>query len=259
MSVSRIHPTAVIEDGARLAPDVEIGAYAYIGGEVRLGPGCRVHHHATVEGNTEMGPANEVFPYAYVGGRTQDKKWTGDAAPVIIGARNIFREFCTVHPATFEPACTRIGSDNLFCAYSHIGHECIIGDGCVFSNNATLGGHVRVGNQVIIGGLTPVHQFCHLGNGAMIGGGGKVLQDILPHAMAEGSPATHRSINKIGMQRNGFSEDEIQVAMRIHKLVFRSGLNKSQALEALENGRLGSHPLIDEAVEFLHSSSRGLA
>ena len=126
MEKTLIHPTAIIENGAELAADVEVGAYAYIGPMVRLGPGCRIQHHATVEGNTSMGSANEVFPYALVGGRTQDKKWTGDEAPVIIGDNNIFREFCTVHPATFADKSTRIGSGNLFCAYSHIGQQTLL-------------------------------------------------------------------------------------------------------------------------------------
>jgi UDP-N-acetylglucosamine acyltransferase len=259
MGAQLIHPTAIIEDGAELAPDVEVGAYAYIGPMVKLGAGCRVHHHATVEGNTSMGESNEVFPYALVGGRTHDKKWTGDEAPIHIGDRNIFREFTTVHPATFADKCTRVGSDNLFCAYSHIGHECTVGSHCVFSNNGTLGGHVVVGDAVILGGLSAVHQFCKIGSGVMIGGCCKVLQDIMPHMLAEGYPATHRTVNKVGMQRRGYSEEDIQLAVRIYKLVFRRKLNRAQALEALEGGELGTHKLVDEAISFIKQSERGLA
>jgi UDP-N-acetylglucosamine acyltransferase len=259
MSENLIHPTAIIEDGAELAAGVEVGAYAYVGPLVKLAEGCRLHHHATVEGNTSMGSGNEVFPYAFIGGRTQDKKWTGDEAPVIIGSDNIFREFCSVHPSTFADKSTRIGSHNLFCAYSHIGHESTVGDHCVFSNNATLGGHVRVGDHVVIGGLTPVHQFCSIGSGAMVGGGGKVLQDVMPNMLVEGSPATHRTINKVGMKRRGYSEDDLQLMMRIFKLVFRRGLNRQQALEALLGGELGVAPLVDEAVGFIKASERGLA
>ena len=214
MPEPRIHPTAIIEEGAVIGPEVSVGAYAYIGPLVKLAAGCRVHHHATIEGSTRMGQRNEVFPYALIGGRTQDKKWTGDEAPVLIGEDNIFREFCTVHPATFADKSTQIGSRNLFCAYSHIGHECTVGSDCVFSNNATLGGHVHVGDHVIIGGLTAVHQFCKVGPGVMIGGCCKVLQDVMPRALAEGYPATHRGINKVGMQRGGFSEEDIQIASR---------------------------------------------
>lgn len=256
---TRIHPTAIIEDGAQLDASVEIGAFAYIGPRVVLGPNCRVHHHATVEGNTLMGGDNEVFPYAYIGGRTQDKKWTGDEGPIRIGDRNIFREFTTVHPATFASEFTRIGSDNLFCSYSHVGHESHVGDRVVFSNNATLGGHVEVGDRVVIGGLTAVHQFCKIGAGAMIGGCCKVVQDVLPNMLAEGYPATHRTVNKVGMQRNGFSEEQIQLVRRIYKLFFRGKLNHRQTLEKLRSGELGSDPLIDEVVAFVESSQRGLA
>ena len=254
-----IHPAAIIEEGAALGPGVEVGAFAYIGSQVRLGEGCRIHHHATVEGNTLMGAGNEVFPYALIGGRTQDKKWRGDEAPIVIGEENIFREYATVHSATFADKTTLIGSRNLFCAYSHIGHECTVGDDCVFSNNATLGGHVRVGNGVVIGGLTAVHQFCTIGNGAIVGGCCKVLQDVLPNAMAEGYPARHRAINKVGLKRRGYSEEEIQLASRIHKLVFRRGLNRTQALAALEAGELGDDPMVAEVIAFIRSSGRGLA
>ena len=194
-----------------------------------------------------------------LGGRTQDKKWTGDDGPVRIGDNNIFREFATVHTATFKDKLTKIGSGNLFCAYSHIGHECTVGDACIFSNNATLGGHVHVGDHVVIGGLTAVHQFCQVGSGAMIGGCCKLLQDVMPHMLAEGYPATHRTVNKIGMQRRGYSEEDILLMTRIYKLVFRKGHNRQQALELLQAGELGEDPLIAEAMAFMTGSERGLA
>ena len=259
MTHTPIHPTAIIEPGAELATDVEVGAHAYIGSMVKLGPGCRIHHHATIEGNTTLGSGNEVFPYSLIGGRTQDKKWTGDNAPILIGDNNIFREFTTVHTATFQKDCTRIGSHNLFCSYSHVGHECSVGSHCILSNNATLGGHVQVGDHVVIGGLTAVHQFCKVGSGAMIGGCCKLLQDVMPRMLAEGYPATHRTINKVGLQRTGYSEDEIQLMARVYKLVFRRGHNRTQALEALESGQLGRHALIEEAIAFIRASDRGLA
>lgn len=254
-----IHPTAIIESGAHLAPDVTVGAYAYVGSGVTIGAGSRLHHHATVEGNTTVGIRNEIFPYALIGGRTQDKKWNGDEAPVLIGDDNIFREFVTVHTATFADKNTSIGSRNLFCCYAHIGHECTVGSDCVFSNNATLGGHVVVRDHVVIGGLTAVHQFCRIGSGAMVGGCCKLLQDVMPHALAEGYPATHRTINKVGMRRRGYSEDEVQLAARIHKLVIRKGLNRVQAIAALESGELGHEALVQETLAFLQGSERGLA
>ncbi len=255
----QIHPSAVVEDGAELGPGVIIGAMAFIGANVRLGARTHVHHHGTVDGATVLGVDNEVFPYAFVGGRTQDKKWKGAVAPVVVGDRNIFREFCTIHGATFADRCTRIGSDNLFCAYSHVGHECTVGNDCVFSNNATLGGHCLVGDRVVIGGLAAAHQFTRIGDGVMIGGCSRLVQDALPYMIVEGNSATHRTFNKVGMQRAGFSEEEMLLAKRIYKLIFRSKLNRGQALERLKSGELGDHSLIDQIIAFIESSERGLA
>jgi UDP-N-acetylglucosamine acyltransferase len=255
----RIHPTAIIEDGAQIGADCEIGAYAYIGPQVRLGNGCRVHHHAAIEGVTHLGDHNEVFPHALLGARSQDKKWNGEHSTTRIGDHNIFREFTTLHPATFASASTIVGCHNLFCAYSHIGHESHIGSHVVFSNNATLGGHVSIGDRVVIGGLTAVHQFCTIGSGAMLGGCCKVVQDVMPWMLADGFPATHRTINKVGMQRAGFNADEIQVAARIYRLFFRRGLNHSQALQLLKDGELGNSPLVRDTIAFVETASRGLA
>lgn len=255
----QIHPSAVVEEGAVLGSGVVVGPLAYVGPKVRLGTGTRLHHHASVDGNTAMGADNEVFPYALVGGRTQDKKWTGDDAPVVIGDRNIFRECCSIHGATFDAGETRIGSDNLFCAYSHVGHECRLGDHCVLSNNATLGGHCVVGDRVVIGGLSAVHQFTRIGSMAMIAGMARVLQDVLPGMIVEGDPASHRTFNKVGLQRVGYGDEDLLVAKRLYKLFFRSKLNHGQAREALEAGQLGAHPFLDEVLAFLATSTRGLA
>ncbi|MCD8482328.1 MAG: acyl-ACP--UDP-N-acetylglucosamine O-acyltransferase [Verrucomicrobia bacterium] len=256
MSV-KVHPTAVVENGAILAEGVEIGAFAYIGPNVVLGSGCKVHHHASVEGLTTLGKNNEIFPYAYLGGRTQDKKWRGDQAPIVIGDCNIFREYSTVHPPTFLGKETRIGDGGLFCSYSHIGHECIVGNDVVFSNNATLAGHVWIGDRVVIGGLTAVHQFCRIGTGAILGGCSKVVQDVLPYMMADGHPSETRGINKVGMERAGFTPERIQIAKRIYKLIFRSGLLRSQAVQQLRSGDVGSDPMVTEVVEFISMSDRG--
>jgi UDP-N-acetylglucosamine acyltransferase len=259
MATPEIHPTAIVENGAELADDVVIGPLAYVGPLVRLGAGTRLHHHATVEGNTSLGSGNEVFPYALVGGRTQDKKWAGDEAPVVIGDNNIFREHMTVHTATFDAGETRIGSGNLFCAYSHIGHESHVGDDCVFSNNATLGGHCVIGDRVVIGGLSAVHQFVHVGTMSMIAGMARVVQDVMPGMIVEGTPATHRTFNKVGLQRAGYTEEDLIIAKRLYKHFFRSKLNHGQAEEVLRAGELGEHPLYALVLSFLDSSTRGLA
>ena len=259
MAAPQIHPTALVEEGARLDEDVVIGALAYVGPRVHLGAGTRLHHHATVEGNTTMGVGNEVFPYSLVGGRTQDKKWQGDEAPVRIGDHNIFREHSTVHTATFNEGETRIGSGNLFCAYSHIGHESLVGNDCVFSNNATLGGHCVIGDRVVIGGLSAVHQFVHVGTMAMIAGMARVVQDVMPGMIVEGTPATHRAFNKVGLQRAGYSEEDLIVVKRLYKHFFRSKLNHGQAHRALLEGALGEHRFHELIKAFLEKSSRGLA
>lgn len=258
-SPPQIHPTAHVEPGAELAADVIVGPMAFVGARVRLGAGTRLHHHATVDGHTRLGEGNEVFPYAFVGGRTQDKKWAGADAPVVIGDRNIFREFCTVHGATFETECTRIGSDNLFCAYSHVGHECVVGDHCVMSNNATLGGHCVIGDRVVVGGLSAVHQFCHVGSMAMVAGMSRLVQDVLPGMIAEGSNATHRTFNKVGLQRAGFADPDLLVVKRVYKLFFRSKRNHGEAAAALRAGELGEHPFIAQVIKFLETNTRGLA
>lgn len=259
MSTPLIHPTAIVEEGAELGDDVVIGALAYVGPLVCLGPGTCLHHHATVEGNTALGAGNEVFPYALIGGRTQDKKWAGDDAPVKIGDNNIFREHSTVHTATFNSGETRIGSGNLFCAYSHIGHESVVGDECVFSNNATLGGHCVIGDRVVIGGLSAVHQFVHVGTMAMIAGMARVVQDVLPGMIVEGTPATHRTFNKVGLMRAGYTEEDLLAVKRLYKHFFRSKLNHGQAAEALKAGQLAAHRFHALILEFLAKSTRGLA
>jgi len=253
-----IHPSAVIEAGAQLGEGVTVGPFVYIGPQVTVGDGCRIHHHASIEGNTTLGPNNEVFPYAFLGGRTQDKKWNGDNAPIRIGRDNIFREFSTVHPATFMDAATTIGDANLFCAYSHIGHESSVGSHCVFSNNATLGGHVQVGDHVVIGGLTAVHQFCQVGRNAMVGGCMRIVQDILPYMLVGGEPVAHRTINKVGLERTGFSPEQVRLANRIFKHYFRSGLNKGDALQELKAGALGEDPMVLEVIAFAERSERGI-
>lgn len=254
-----IHPSALVEPGADLADGVRIGAFCFIGPHVRLGAGTVVHHHASIEGRTSMGEHCEVFPYAFLGGRTQDKKWKGEETRIRIGDRCTFREFSTIHPATFDEGATEVGSDNLFLAYSHIGHDCRVGSFCVFSNNATLAGHVTVADRVVLGGHSAVHQFARIGRGAMIGGMAGVRQDILPCMIADGYPAEHRYINKVGLQRSGFDEERIQTAARIFKLVFRRNLTRSEAAARLRAGELGEDPLCAEIAAFIETSERGVA
>ena len=254
-----IHPTAVVDKKARLDDRVIIGAYASIGPKVRLGAGSVVHHHATVQGNTRLGRENEIFPYAFVGGKTQDLKYKGGEPGLEIGDHNVFREFCTVHTATEEENSTVIGSHNNLMAYCHIAHNCILGDHIIMSNNATLAGHITLEDHCIIGGLTAIHQFCRIGLYAMLGGCAKVVQDVPPYMICDGNPAKTRAINKVGLERAGYSESEITLIRQAYKTLYREGLNGSQALEKLKQNDSADTPILRRLIDFIENSQRGLA
>ncbi|MGE4551447.1 MAG: acyl-ACP--UDP-N-acetylglucosamine O-acyltransferase, partial [Opitutales bacterium] len=236
-----VHPSAVVERGAELGDDVEVGAFCFVGSEARLGSGCLLRHHSTVEGNVVMGKENEMFPYALIGGKTHDLKYKGGSPGLHIGDRNVFREYATAHPATNEGDSTHIGSDNVFLAYSHVAHDCRIGNHLVISSHSAFGGHVEVGDQVNVGWGVGVHQFCRLGSHCMVAACSKVVQDVPPFVLADGSPAEGRSINKVGMERAGFSSKAIAVARMVFKLFYKQGLNRTQALSELASSPDSAH------------------
>jgi UDP-N-acetylglucosamine acyltransferase len=257
--MTAIHPTAVVEPGAKLASDVEIGAFAYVAGTVTLGTGTRLHHHASVEGNTTLGVRCEVFPYACIGGKTQDLKFKGGAPGLVVGDRNVFREYVTVHCATKDGDTTRIGSDNTLLASTHVAHDCVLGNRIVMSNGAVLAGHVVVEDHVVIGGYGGVHQFCRIGAHAMISAFGKLVQDLPPFFIADGAPAEVRAINRVGLERAGFTAEQFDRVKQIHRLLYREGLNRTQALE-----KLAAHPQVATAefqhvLTFARASERGIA
>lgn len=256
---TRVHPTAHIEEGAELDESVCVGPYAFIGAGVRLGRGTIVHHHATVEGNTSLGEENEIFPYAYVGAQTHDLKYRGGAPGLRIGNRNTFREYVSVHLATSDGEVTEVGDDNVILAYSHIAHDCKVGSHLVMSSHAALGGHVEVGNFVNIGWGVGVHQFCHIGDYAMIGAASKLVQDVPPFMIADGNPASVRTINKVGLERRGIEPESIERIRALYKLFYRSGLNRSQALEALQQSPDAEHWASRAIVGFIRNSTRGFA
>ncbi len=253
-----IHPTAIIEPGAELGADVQIGAYAFVGTGVQLGAGTQLHHHASVEGRTSLGTKCELFPYACIGGKTQDLKYKGGRPGLRIGERNVFREYVTVHAATFDDEFTVIGSDNTILAYSHIAHDCIVGDHCVMSNGTMLAGHVIVEDHVIIGGYGGVHQFCRLGAYSMLSATAKLVQDLPPFFIADGTPAVVRAYNKVGLERNGHTIEQLDRVKQIFRILYRDGLNRTQALE-----KLAAHPDATSAefqrvIAFAAKSTRGL-
>lgn len=256
---AKIHPTAIIEAGAQLGADVEIGAYAFVGDGVTLGAGTRLHHHATVEGNTVLGEKCEVFPYACIGGKTQDLKYKGGNPGVRIGDRNVFREYVSVHAATFDGQFTTVGSDNTILAYSHIAHDCVVGNRVIMSNYAGLAGHVVVEDHVLIGAYGGVHQFCRLGAHAMLSACSKLVHDLPPFFIADGAPATVRTFNKVGLERFGFSAEQIDRVKQIFRTLYRDGLNRTQALEQLIAHEQANSAEFQRVIGFAKSSTRGFA
>lgn len=252
-----IHPTAIIHPGAQIGPDCEIGPYCVIGEHVVLGARCRLHSHVVVDGHTVLGEGNEIFPFASIGLKTQDLKWQGGAPRTEIGDYNTFRESVTVHSATGDGEVTRVGSHNHILAYSHLAHNVTVGNHVIMSNVATLAGHVVVEDYAVVGGLAAVHQFCRIGRMSIIGGCSKVVQDVPPFMLADGNPAETRTVNKVGMERNGVSE-EAQAALRqAYKILFREGLTIKNALARIQ-AELPRLPEVVHLVEFVQTSQRGI-
>ena len=256
---AKIHSTAIIEAGAQLDEGVTVGAYAYIGPHVQIASRTEVMHHATVDGNTTLGNDNEIHPYAYIGGKTHDLKYKGGIHRLEIGNHNVFREYATVHCATAEDLLTEMGDHNVILAYSHIAHECKVGNHLVMSSHAALGGHVEVGHHVNVGWGVGIHQFCRLGDHCMAAATATVLQDIPPFFTASGNPAEVRGINKVGLQRAGFSEAAISGVRKAYKQLYKKGLNRSQAIESIVKSELSQIDEVQELVAFIKASERGIA
>ena len=254
---ARIHPTAVIDPRAEIAAGCEIGPYCVIGPEVQLGEGCWLQHHVSLNGPSVIGRGNRFFAFSSIGQQTQDLKYAGEPTHLAIGDENCFREFTTVHRGTAPHSVTRIGSRGNFLAYVHIAHDCIVGDDVIFSNNGTLAGHVEVGDHVVIGGLTAIHQFCRIGRFALTGGCSKIVQDVPPFLIADGNPAEVRSYNKVGLERHGFSEDAVRKIKEAYRLIYRAKLNLQQAVDRIR-GELPDSPEIEHLLSFIAGSSRGI-
>jgi UDP-N-acetylglucosamine acyltransferase len=256
--ISMIHPSAVIHPKARVGEGCEIGPYCVIGENVELGTGCKLHSHVVIDGHTKLGARNEIFPFASIGLKTQDLKWKGGVTRTEIGEGNTFREYVTIHSATGDGEVTTVGSNNHILAYSHIAHNVTLGNQVIMSNVATLAGHVTVEDCAVVGGLAAVHQFCRIGRMSIIGGCSKVVQDVPPFMLADGNPAETRTINKIGMERNGVSE-ESQAALRAaYKILFREGLTIPNALAKIESD-LPKLPEILHLTQFVRASERGIS
>ena len=253
-----IHPTAIISPDAKIGTDVQIGPYCVIEANVTLGDRCQLHSHVVIHGHTEIGEDNEFFPFAAIGTKSQDLKYAGEPTSLVIGDHNVFRENATVHRGTTEALPTRVGSHNLFLAYSHIAHDCQVGNHVILSNNGTLAGHVHVEDYVIISGLTAVHQFCRVGAHSIAGGLSRITQDIPPFTIIAGNPSSVRGINQVGLQRRGFSETDIRALRSAYKKIFlKKDLNLTEASANLDED-LKSNPQVAKLLTFIESSERGI-
>ena len=256
--MTTISATAVIHPGAQIGADCSIGPYCVIGEHVVLGERCRLHSHVVIDGSTVLGNDNEIFPFASLGLKTQDLKWKGGLTRTEIGHHNTFREYVTVHSATGEGESTVVGSYNHILAYAHIAHNVRLGDHVIMSNVATLAGHICVEDHAVIGGLAAVHQFCRIGAMSIIGGCSKVVQDVPPYMLADGNPAKTRTINKVGLERNGVSEQAQAALKQAHRILFREGLTIPNALAKIE-GELPELEEIRHLVQFVRASQRGIS
>jgi UDP-N-acetylglucosamine acyltransferase len=256
--MSLVHATAIIDPSAQLGVGVSVGAYAIIGADVQIGDGCVIGPHAVILGPTRMGRDNRVWQFASIGDAPQDLKYRGERTSLEIGDRNQFRECCTVSRGTATgDAVTRIGSDNLFMAYTHVAHDCIVGSHCVMANYAGLAGHVELDDWVILGGYSGVHQFCKVGAHAFLANNATTTRDVPPFVMVAGAPAVPKGINLEGLKRRGFTAAQISAVKAAYKTLYRSGLKLNEAAEEL-NRLTVTEPVVQAFVDFLPRVTRSL-
>lgn len=253
-----IHPTAILDPAARIGADVSIGPYAVIGAEVEIGDGCEIGPHVVIEGPTRLGPGNRVFQFASIGSEAQDKKYAGERVSLEIGARNTVREYVTINRGTVQDeGVTRLGDDNWIMTCAHIAHDCVVGDRTVFANGASLAGHVRLGDDAILGAFTLVHQFCRIGAGSISALGTCIRQDVPPFLTISGNPAVPHGINSEGLRRRGVDSDAIRALKRAYRLVYKSGLRLDEAISRMDQ-EIQGYPGVDEMAAFLRASDRGI-
>ena len=258
MSAVEIHPSAIVAPGAELAEGVKIGPYCVIGPHVKIGARTRIEAHCVLEGHTTLGEDNHVFPFCSLGQVPQDMKYAGEPTRLSIGHRNTIREYCSFNVGTVQGGGeTRVGDDNWIMAYVHVAHDCVVSNHTIFANNATLAGHVVVGDWAILGGFTGVHQFCRIGAHTMTAIGTVVLQDVPPYVMAAGNSATPYGINAEGLKRRGFSAEALMALKRAYRTLYKSGLMLEEARAKLEEDAK-THPEIQPILDFLAVSKRGI-
>lgn len=256
--MSGIDPRAIVSPQAELAGDVTVGAYAVIDAGVKIGAGTWIGPHAVIRGSTTIGAGNRIFQFASIGDAPQDLKYKGEPTRLEIGDRNVFREFTTMNRGTVTGGgVTTIGDDNLFMAYTHVAHDCHVGNKCVMANYATLGGHVHLGDWVIMGGYAGIHQFTKVGAHAFLGNNAAVTRDVPPYIMAVGSPAVPHSINSEGLKRRGFSPEQIRNLKNAYRVLYRSDLKLDDAVAELKK-RAESQPELRIFVDFIGESTRSI-
>ncbi len=254
-----IHPTAIISPKAELGKNVRVGPFCIVGPGVTLGDGCVLHSHVVLEANATFGKSNEFFPFAAIGGKSQDLKYIGEPTALEVGDHNVFRENTTVHRGTHEELPTRIGSHNLLLCYAHVAHDCQLGDHIILSNSTGIAGHVILEDYAIVSGFAAAHQFCRIGKHAIVGGLSKIVQDIPPFTIVDGNPATTRGLNLVGLQRRGFSEDEIRDLKSAYKRLFlKKDVSMANSLSSLKATAAASSPNVEYLIHFIENSKRGI-
>jgi UDP-N-acetylglucosamine acyltransferase len=253
-----IDPRAIVAPDAEIGEDVEIGAFTVIGAGVKIGAGTWVGPHAVINGPTTLGRDNKVFQFASIGDAPQDRKYGGEPTRLEVGDRNVFREFCSMNRGTVGGrSVTRIADDCLFMAYSHVGHDCIVGSHCVLSNCTALAGHVELGDWTILSGYAGVHQFCKVGAHAFLANNAAVTRDVPPYLLVAGSPAEPKGVNSEGLKRRGFDAAQIANIKSAYRLLYRSGMKLAEATAQLQ-AQAASQPELKPFVDFLSISERGI-
>jgi len=254
----KIHPTAIVSKKAKLAGDIVIGPYSIVGDNVTVGPQAKIGANCLIEGNTSIGRGCEIFTGAVIGSRPQDLKFKGENVFLEIGNNNIIREYCTFNPGTGDNGKTIVGNNNLFMAYSHIAHDCIVGNHCIIANNGTLAGHVTIEDKAVVGGLVAIHQFVRIGRLSIIGGCSKVVQDIPPYSTCDGHPARVYGLNLIGLRREKLSRESIKELDCAFKILFNSGFSIKHSLEKVEK-EVKQTKEVSYLVNFIKNSQRGIS
>lgn len=252
-----VHPTAIIDPGAKLGSEVVVGPWCFVGPNVTLGPGTVLGPNVLIEKNTVLGEACRIHKGAVLGTDPQDLKFGGEETTLLVGDRTVIREYATLNRGTAASGKTQVGSDCLLMAYSHVAHDCVLGDRVILGNSVNMAGHVLIEDWAIVGGVTPIHQFARIGTHSYVGGGSRVSQDVPPYCLVAGSPTLLYGLNSVGLQRRGFSAEVRRSLKDAYRIIFNSGLNVSQGLEAAAR-EVEQVPEVVRLLEFIRSSERGV-